>query len=112
MLLRSQERLRNALEPEYINLFSHISRLPDGVKFLVDLRRDLLVRYCNMGLYMAATCTHCTIGGRVHVLAHLHVHLTSLEPRPNQCGLSASQRDEQQFEEPTLIVVFSRIPQP
>ena len=43
-LLRSEDRLRSALQPQYVNLFSQISRLPNGVKFLVDIRADLLVR--------------------------------------------------------------------
>ena len=48
-LLRSQDRLRSALEPGYISLFTQISRLPNGIKFLVDLRRDLLVKHLPIG---------------------------------------------------------------
>ena len=36
------DRLRNQIRPRYLELFRHISRLDNGVKFLVDLRGDLL----------------------------------------------------------------------
>ena len=42
-LLKSEEHLRQVLRPFYWNLFSHIARLNGGIKFLVDLRGDLLV---------------------------------------------------------------------
>lgn len=41
-LLRAQEKLRQALVPRYQALFSQISALDSGVKFLVDLRTDIL----------------------------------------------------------------------
>ncbi len=43
VLLRAEDRLRHALIPRYQQLFTQISRLDKGVKFLVDLRTDLLV---------------------------------------------------------------------
>jgi len=43
-IIKIQERLRNALTPQYSWLFSHVGRLENGVKFLVDLRTDVLVR--------------------------------------------------------------------
>lgn len=43
-ILQAEKRLRQSLIPGYSTLFSHISRLGGGVKFLVDLRADLLVR--------------------------------------------------------------------
>ncbi|KAK2149596.1 hypothetical protein LSH36_445g01006 [Paralvinella palmiformis] len=42
VLLRAEDRLRQALVPKYQQLFTQISRLENGVKFLVDLRTDLL----------------------------------------------------------------------
>eukprot|EP00057_Strongylocentrotus_purpuratus_P015632 XP_011670106.1 PREDICTED: malonyl-CoA decarboxylase, mitochondrial [Strongylocentrotus purpuratus] len=41
-ILQAEKRLRQSLIPGYSTLFSHISRLQGGVKFLVDLRADLL----------------------------------------------------------------------
>ena len=35
--------MRQALTAPYITLFKKIGRLNDGVKFLVDLRADILV---------------------------------------------------------------------
>ncbi|NMJ42325.1 malonyl-CoA decarboxylase [Roseomonas sp. JC162] len=37
-------RLRRALEPPRIRLLTAVAAIPDGVKFLVDLRADLLAR--------------------------------------------------------------------
>ncbi|KAK3097069.1 hypothetical protein FSP39_006097 [Pinctada imbricata] len=42
ILLKVEERLRNALIPQYQQLFSKIGRIEGGVKFLVDLRADVL----------------------------------------------------------------------
>ncbi len=42
-MLRAQERLRQSLVPKYHQLFTQISRLEGGVKFLVDLRADIVV---------------------------------------------------------------------
>lgn len=47
----TEERLRHALIPQYQQLFSKIGRIEGGVKFLVDMRADILVsklvmRYC------------------------------------------------------------------
>ncbi|KAK3739036.1 hypothetical protein QZH41_010503, partial [Actinostola sp. cb2023] len=45
-VLRAEDRLRQVLEPHYIQLLSNISRLEGGVKFIVDLRNDLsIIRY-------------------------------------------------------------------
>ncbi|XP_063225233.1 malonyl-CoA decarboxylase, mitochondrial-like [Bacillus rossius redtenbacheri] len=41
-LLRAEERLGSLLSPQYLWLFLHTGRLERGVKFLVDLRTDLL----------------------------------------------------------------------
>lgn len=43
-ILRAEEKLRQALEPAHIQLLSQISKLPGGVKDIVDMRNDLLVR--------------------------------------------------------------------
>ncbi|ESO88954.1 hypothetical protein LOTGIDRAFT_106236, partial [Lottia gigantea] len=42
ILLTSEERLRNALIPRYFQMFRQISRIDGGVKFLVDMRSDVL----------------------------------------------------------------------
>jgi len=42
--LRAEEGLRQTLEPAHIQLLSQISKLPGGVKNIVDMRCDLLVR--------------------------------------------------------------------
>jgi len=41
--MKAGERLRNLLTPQYSWLFIHVGRLERGVKFLVDLRTDVLV---------------------------------------------------------------------
>ena len=43
-LLPAADRLRVALRPKHKTLFTHLSRIPGGVKFLVDLRADILVK--------------------------------------------------------------------
>ncbi|XP_047385133.1 malonyl-CoA decarboxylase, mitochondrial [Sciurus carolinensis] len=42
VLLQAEDRLRYALVPRYRGLFHHISKLDGGVRFLVQLRADLL----------------------------------------------------------------------
>ena len=42
---KSEDRLRHVLSPLYMQLFNLIGQLEGGVKFLVDLRADLLVSY-------------------------------------------------------------------
>eukprot|EP00061_Rhincodon_typus_P018364 g47514.t1 len=41
-LLKAEDRLRYSLTPRYKFLISHICRLEGGVKFIVDLRADIL----------------------------------------------------------------------
>lgn len=41
-LLHSESNLRSSLTPFYLELFNAIARLEGGIKFLVDLRADLL----------------------------------------------------------------------
>ncbi|XP_030060381.1 malonyl-CoA decarboxylase, mitochondrial [Microcaecilia unicolor] len=41
-VLQLEDRLRHYLTPQYKLLFSHISRLQGGMKFLVDLRADVV----------------------------------------------------------------------
>ena len=48
VMLRIQERLRQSLIPRYQHLFTHISRLEGGVKFLVDLRADVIVSIVSL----------------------------------------------------------------
>ena len=40
---KSEDRLRHVLNPLYMQLFNLIGQLEVGIKFLVDLRADLLV---------------------------------------------------------------------
>ncbi|KAG8258291.1 hypothetical protein J6590_033765 [Homalodisca vitripennis] len=42
MLLKTEDKLRELLTPQYVWLFSHLSRMDGGIKFLVDLRCDIL----------------------------------------------------------------------
>lgn len=41
-ILQVEDRLRYSLTPRYKQLLSHISRVEGGVKFLVDIRADVL----------------------------------------------------------------------
>lgn len=41
-ILQAEDRLRYNLTPRYKQLFNHISKAEGGVKFLVDLRADVL----------------------------------------------------------------------
>lgn len=41
--MKTEEKLRNELNPKYDWLFWYLGRLEHGVKFLVGLRRDILV---------------------------------------------------------------------
>jgi hypothetical protein len=54
--MKAEEWLRNLLTPQYSWLFIHMGRLEKGVKFLVDLRTDILV-CCSieMGLFFSNT---------------------------------------------------------
>lgn len=42
-IAKKEEQLRHLLTPEYSWLFKHVGKLENGVKFLVDLRTDVLV---------------------------------------------------------------------
>ena len=44
-LLMSESSLKQSLTPFYSELFSLIARVEGGIKFLVDLRGDLLVSH-------------------------------------------------------------------
>ena len=48
---KSEDRLRHVLSPLYMQLFNLIGQLEGGVKFLVDLRADLLVSYIRIHNY-------------------------------------------------------------
>ncbi|XP_041353984.1 malonyl-CoA decarboxylase, mitochondrial-like isoform X2 [Gigantopelta aegis] len=47
-LLKSEERLKLSLVPRYQQLFTQIGRLDGGVKFLVDMRADILASMTAM----------------------------------------------------------------
>lgn len=42
-VLKAMERLRASMTPSYQSLLQQIGRIDGGVKFLVDLRSDILV---------------------------------------------------------------------
>lgn len=42
-LLRAEQVLRHAIVPGHNKFFDRVSRLPGGLKFLIDMRQDLLV---------------------------------------------------------------------
>ncbi|OCT82407.1 malonyl-CoA decarboxylase, mitochondrial [Xenopus laevis] len=46
-VLQVEDRLRYYLTPQYKLLFSHISKLEGGMKFLVDLRADILAKLAD-----------------------------------------------------------------
>lgn len=46
-ILQVEDRLRYSLTPRYRQLLSHISRVGDGVKFLVDLRADVIEMFSS-----------------------------------------------------------------
>lgn len=51
-MLGIEERLRGALNAKYQLLFNQIGRIEGGVKFLVDMRADILVSMLhNVWLY-------------------------------------------------------------
>jgi hypothetical protein len=50
--VKAQEKLRDQLAPRYQWLFTHMGRLEGGVKFLVDLRTDVLVRIQFLFLHL------------------------------------------------------------
>lgn len=47
-IVKAEERLKNLLTPQYSWLFIHVGRLEKGVKFLVDLRTDVLAVISEM----------------------------------------------------------------
>ncbi|KAF8982384.1 hypothetical protein BGZ46_001346 [Entomortierella lignicola] len=55
-LLRAEQLLRHALVPGHNKFFDRVSRLPGGLKFLIDLRQDLInILHVNRGdFYLAA----------------------------------------------------------
>lgn len=42
--LRAEQLLRHALIPGHNKFFDRVSRLPGGLKFLIDMREDLMVK--------------------------------------------------------------------
>ena len=51
--VRTMERLRMALIPRYQSLFTQISRLDNGVKFLANLRADVIVSHVTCDVHGA-----------------------------------------------------------
>ncbi|KAJ9583825.1 hypothetical protein L9F63_021828 [Diploptera punctata] len=49
-IIKGEERLKSLLTPQYSWLFSHVGRLEKGVKFLVDLRTDVLAVISEMDM--------------------------------------------------------------
>lgn len=52
--LKLEEKLKNSLTPQYLWLFTHVGRLERGVKFLVDLRTDVLTLISELDAFDAA----------------------------------------------------------
>ena len=50
LLPLSDARVFGAMVPRYHSLFQQIGRIQGGVKFLVDMRADLLVKPINLAL--------------------------------------------------------------
>ena len=59
-LLKSEGSLRKLLSPFYSELFSIIARLEGGIKFLVDIRGDLLVCTC-VPAFVLCGCAHVLV---------------------------------------------------
>ncbi|GFR85467.1 malonyl-CoA decarboxylase, mitochondrial [Elysia marginata] len=56
-VLAAAERMRMTLRPKHKTLFTHLSRVPGGVKFLVDLRADILnLKQSNVSQMDSALC--------------------------------------------------------
>jgi hypothetical protein len=54
--MKAEEWLKNLLTPQYSWFFVHVGRLERGVKFLVDVRTDILVCHSiKMGLFFLNT---------------------------------------------------------
>lgn len=50
-VLKLEEKLQQSAQPPYITLLSYVGRLEGGVKFIVDLREDLLAMLSNVDLH-------------------------------------------------------------
>jgi len=50
-LLRLEERLKDLLSPKYNWIFAQIGKIDGGVKFLVDMRADLLASLYSIICY-------------------------------------------------------------
>lgn len=77
---RAQERLREALEPPYNALFLAIGGRPGGVKFLVDLRSDLLqcLRGGNPGQEVPSSSSSRSEEAELAQMRVMDSHLKSL----------------------------------
>lgn len=73
-VVKSMERLRSAMTPRYQNLLQQIGRIEGGVKFIVDMRSDLLVRYellwKNICAHAKPSFNYCNIL-QMFILFHL-----------------------------------------
>lgn len=79
-ILQAEDRLRYSLTPRYKQLFSHVSRVEGGVKFLVDLRADLLEILAskaseNPHIRVRSLFTFCTAARMAQTPACALIHL-------------------------------------
>ena len=96
--MRAEEGLRQTLEPAHIQLLSQISKLPGGVKNIVDMRCDLLVRAVseiseNFELkgYKPAPCQYLSVACFVKfVISVKHQYLITVLLNKYQLGISCS----------------------
>lgn len=47
VMYNCEKRLQLAVTPKFLQIFQAIAKLPEGVKFVVDMRADILVRNIN-----------------------------------------------------------------
>lgn len=57
-LLRAEQLLRHAIVPGHSKFFDRVSRLPGGLKFLIDMRQDLLVIILPTRICQEMMCIH------------------------------------------------------
>lgn len=80
--MRAEEGLRQTLEPAHIQLLSQISKLPGGVKNIVDMRCDLLVRAVSeisgnveLKVYKHALCQYLSVACFVKYVISVKHHI-------------------------------------
>lgn len=76
-MLASYERLRNVLRPRYKTFFTHLGRINGGVKFIVDMRADIIVSLLHLiidqSLYFCVAPTSIWCQVLVNTFTNLHL---------------------------------------